>query len=94
METPKKLTAAWLNENLGDGFSKTMVKGLANQKEVFKYRHGFYYRHGNDANKVAAKLALDFQTYLGLNINILGAHEHWATWPKDSYWEVKFQVVR
>jgi len=53
----------------------------------FKFRNGFYYRHGGDADwwceTCSKKLEL-----IGCKFTVLSSQEHWNPWPKDSYWEV------
>lgn len=52
-------------------------------KGTVKMRFGYFYRHGQTADKKAeeVKKALPI-------VEILSVDDHWAVWPKDSYFEV------
>lgn len=50
-------------------------------------KRGFFYRHGMSAELLAEKIKKALPEAI-----IIEAYEHWAAWPKDSYWVVKFKM--
>jgi len=59
----------------------------SSKKGTFTAKRGFFYTHGNTAKKYADKLATEVPGF-----ELVEAHEHWAAWPKDSYWSVEFRA--
>ena len=59
----------------------------SSKKGTFTAKRGFFYTHGNTAEKFAAGLAKQIPGF-----ELVEAYEHWASWPKDSYWVVEFKA--
>lgn len=86
-ELEKPLTATQVMELLA-------TKGLYFDKLYKSRKHpgayvahrGFFYRHGNDEQKMAAAIEE------AIGAEILEATEYYKTWPQDSYWEVIFRL--
>lgn len=60
-------------------------------KGIFKFRRGFFYTHGYTSEKFAASIAEKLGK-AGFAFMVIEHHEHWASWPKDSYWEVSGKI--
>lgn len=85
---PVKLNMTQLVKNaLGNGSGNPLSK----KGDVYMYKQGFFYRHGNDSGKVAEKVKSKMQSY-GLECTIVNHEERWAQWPKDSWFVVWFTV--
>ena len=50
-------------------------------------KHGYFYRHGNSPEKIAARIKAALPTAV-----IVDARDKWSRWPKDSYFLVKFRL--
>lgn len=62
-------------------------KITAHRDGSFTARFGFYYRHGQNAQRKAEQIeAMDCR------IVIDDAREHYNQWPRDSYWAVEFHM--
>ena len=63
---------------------------------IFKLRRSFFYRHGFDSEMLAEKLRkrLDILLKDGdiSGYHIIADEEVWQAWPKDSWWEVRFEI--
>ena len=60
---------------------------VAKRNGVFIAKRTFFYTHGVTPKKVAEAVQKQIP-----QAEIIEAAEHWNSWPKDSYWEVRFTV--
>jgi len=63
------------------------------RKGIFTFKRMFFYTGGNSAYKIAEKIkqALNVNI-IALNVNIVEALDDWQSWPKGSYFVVKFTL--
>jgi hypothetical protein len=54
---------------------------------TFEFRRGFFYTHGNSADRYADKIKLIFPRAI-----IEETHDVWNPWPRDSYFQVIFKL--
>lgn len=53
---------------------------------VFTFKRAYFYRHGNSAEKVAERLKKAIP-----DIEIVETEDQWNSWPKTSYFVVRFK---
>lgn len=63
-----------------------LFKGTREGQKVYIARFGFFYRFGNTEETFAEKVSV------ALDAKIITAIENYQRWPKDSYWEISFQL--
>jgi hypothetical protein len=51
-------------------------------------KHGYFYTHGYTEGKMAAGIKAIFPS-----TEILSSTNHWAAWPRDSYFYVRFRLL-
>jgi hypothetical protein len=57
-------------------------------KGLFVARRGYFYTNGYTVDRMATEI----RRALGDdNVEIVDIRNVWQSWPKDSYWEVKFR---
>ena len=56
------------------------------RKGIFTFKRGFFYTHGQSAYKIAEKIKQ------ALNAEVVEVLDDWQSWPKDSYFVVKFKL--
>lgn len=61
--------------------------GWSAKGQCFVVKQGYFYTHGNDEQKVAAKLQRAIPEAI-----IVDASNHWNAWPRDSWFEVRFKM--
>lgn len=55
------------------------------------FRRGYFYAHGYNAEKFAKRVKADLAEH-GIKAEIVGFRNHWAPWPRETYWEVTMRV--
>lgn len=63
---------------------------IARTGEVIAKR-GFFYRHGRDEETLAKDITAVLD-YAGIKFAITHKQEHYNSWPKDSWWEVRLTI--
>ena len=82
----KKLKEVFENEFLG-------IDKLSFRKDgTIIAKKGYFYRHGDTANKVADNLKSKLDSH-GLSITIVNAYDDFKPWPKDSNFVVEFKII-
>ena len=66
-------------------------KCIAHRDGTFTAKRFFFYRHGGCEDMFAEKIISSLEER-GMRVAILETSENWNAWPKDSWWEVKFEV--
>jgi hypothetical protein len=60
---------------------------IQKKDKSFEVRFGFFYTHGRTAEKYRDQILLVYP-----EAKILEIHEIWNSWPKDSYFSVRFKL--
>ena len=83
----RAITASQVSQLLATkGFYADKIHKSRKFPGAYVVREGFYYRHGQSQFTIADKLKKAVQA------QIVIAREEYASWPKDSYWEVIFRL--
>lgn len=61
---------------------------IIRKDDTFEMRLGFFYRHSGTSEKMAQRLEKITDA-----VKVESHWEHWATWPKGSYWVVISSIV-
>lgn len=56
---------------------------------VWLIQFGYFYRHGRSCEKYVEKIRELFQ---GMTVDITGAQDAWAAWPRNSFFKVWFKI--
>lgn len=71
---------------------ETFERVIFKKSGAIECRRGFFYTHGYTSEKFCQKVVETF-TALGFRVLIIESYEHWATWPRESYWTVTVKVL-
>ena len=66
-------------------------RGITRKGNVYTIKRGFYYANGNSAYKIWDRVEARLSN-LGFKFRLVDRQDVWATWPRDSYFLVKFEV--
>lgn len=64
---------------------------MAKKDGTFEVRAGYFYTHGRTAEKFAAQVMAAAEK-AGLGCVILDAENRWRSWPKTSFFWVRFRI--
>jgi len=59
-------------------------KMIVKRDGTVEYRQFYFYRHGMTAEKFTAGIVRSLKA-LGIVATVLNEEDHWAPWPRDSY---------
>ena len=82
----KKNFKKFVEENV-DGVDKI----IRHKDGTFSLHRGFFYRHGMTSEKWAEKVS-DRLKEANVDFEVVKHNEHWAAWPKDSWFIVTVKV--
>lgn len=80
----KPLTAQQVEDQLAE---KSLHYRVSRKGRTYSVKRTFFYTHGCTADKIAAAIRRALP-----EARIVEAREHWNSWPKDSYWLVRFEL--
>ena len=61
-------------------------------KGIFVAQHNYFYTHGLTIEKFEDKI-INILRSKNIEIKVVESGDNWNSWPKDSYFEVRFKIV-
>ena len=90
--TTKKLSFTTKQIAVVLGIGDVHPDKLFKRNGQFTVRLGFFYRHGRTAQQFANQVVSALEA-VGRTVFNVRSQEVWQFWPKDSYFEVSFEVA-
>ena len=83
---------AQIKRTVRDALDMVADRVITHKDGTFTARHTYFYRHGQTADKFADEVAAAIAD-ANFRFTQIDLEDHWAQWPKDSYFQVRFRVA-
>ena len=83
---------AQIRRTVRDALDTIADRVITHKDGTFSARRTYFYRHGQTAGGFAEKVK-HFVTKADFTFVEIDVEDHWAQWPKDSYFQVRFRVA-
>ncbi len=86
------MTKAQIKRSVRDALETLAGRVITHKDGTFSARRTYFYRHGQTADKFADEVSVAIFD-AGFKFTQVDLEDHWAQWPKDSYFQVRFRVA-